>query len=82
MTCPKCGSQQVTVELIQTAGKTARHGTGFGGKLNNTARAIAALSTLGVSNLFWKKSKGTEKTRFVTEKICLCQSCGHSWPMP
>lgn len=79
MTCPKCGSENVTIEMVQTGGRTAKHSTGFGGKLNNTARAITAISTLGMSNLVWKKSKGTEKTKFKNEKVCLCQDCGNSW---
>ena len=79
MTCPKCGSGNVTIEMVQTGGRTAKHGTGFGGKLNNTARAVTAISTLGMSNLVWKKSKGTEKTKFKNEKVCLCQDCGNSW---
>lgn len=79
MTCPKCGSENVTIEMVQTGGRTAKHGTGFDGKLNNTARAITAISTLGMSNLVWKKSKGTEKTKFKNEKVCLCQDCGNSW---
>lgn len=32
-----------------------------------------------MSNLVWKKSKGTEKTRFKNQKVALCQSCGHDW---
>lgn len=79
MQCPKCGSENVTIELVQTEGKTAKHGTGLGGNVNNSARAFTALCTCGISNLFWKKSKGTEKTKFKNEKVCLCQDCGNSW---
>ena len=79
MKCPECGSENVNIELIQSQGKTSKKGTGLGGKLNNTARALTAISTLGMSNLIWKKSKGTEKTKFTNQKICLCQNCGHSW---
>ena len=79
--CPVCHSKNVTIEVIQTASRTAKHGTGLGGKINNTARALTAVSTLGMSNLVWKKSKGTEKTKFKNEKVCLCQNCGNSWPV-
>lgn len=79
MICPQCGSENVTIEMVQTGGRTAKHGTGFGGKLNNTARAVTAVSTLGLSNLVWKKSKGTEKMKLINEKVCLCQNCGNSW---
>jgi DNA-directed RNA polymerase subunit M/transcription elongation factor TFIIS len=79
MKCPKCGSENVTIEMMQSTGKTAKHGAGLAGNINNAARAITAISTLGMSNLVWKKSKGTEKTKFKNVKICLCQNCGNSW---
>lgn len=47
--------------------------------MNNMARATAAVCTLGVSNLVWKKSKGTNKTKTVNEKVGVCQNCGNSW---
>lgn len=79
MICPKCRSENVTIEMMQTKGKTAKHGTGLLGNINNAARATTAICTLGMSNLVWKKSKGTEKTKFKNEKVCLFQNCGHSW---
>lgn len=77
--CPKCKSENVTVELVQTSGKTKKHGAGLGGHINNAARGITAVCTLGASNLIWKKSEGSEKTKFKNEKMCICQSCGNSW---
>lgn len=56
-----------------------KHGVGFGGHMNNAARGLTAVCTLGMSNLVWKKSKGTEKTKFENQKVCLCQNCGSSW---
>lgn len=79
MICPKCKSENVTIEMMQKGGRTAKHGTGLGGNINNAARAVTAISTLGLSNLVWKKSKGTEKTKFKNVKVCLCQNCGNSW---
>ena len=79
MNCPKCKSENVTVELVQTGGKTKKSGNGLGGHLNNMARATMAIGTLGMSNLVWKKSKGGEKTKFKNETICICQNCGHTW---
>ena len=79
MKCPKCKSENVTVELVQTEGKTKKHGNGLGGHVNNYLRGTAAVMTLGVSNLVWKKSKGTEKTSFKNETMCICQKCGHTW---
>ncbi len=79
MICPKCRSENVTISLAETGSKTKKTGIGLGGHLNNTARALTAVSTLGISNLVWKKSKGEEKTKTVMKKVCLCQNCGHSW---
>ena len=56
MKCPECGSENVTIEMVQTAGKTAKHGTGLGGKINNTARAITAVST-NKSSIGWMKDE-------------------------
>lgn len=79
MKCPKCGSENVTIQLIQSGEKTKKHGVGLGGHVNNAARGLTAVCTLGMSNLVWKKSKGSEKTTIKNAKICLCQNCGSSW---
>lgn len=79
MKCPECGSENVTIQMMETGSKTSKKGNGLLGHVNNTARAITAISTLGVSNLVWKKSKGGEKTKTVMQKVCLCQNCGNSW---
>ena len=79
MTCPKCGGENVTIQMEQVSTKTKKSGVGFGGHMNNFARGITAVSTLGLSNLVWKKSTGTEKSKVENKKLCLCQNCGHSW---
>ena len=81
MVCPKCNSENVNVQIEQVSSKTKKHGNGFGGIVNNTARAATAVCTLGVSNLVWKKSKGGEKTTVENKKVCVCQNCGHSWDL-
>lgn len=79
MKCVKCAGTNLTIELLQAGGRTRKHGTGLGGNMNNAARGFTALGTLGMSNLVWKKSKGTSKTKFKTQKVAICQSCGHDW---
>lgn len=79
MNCPKCNSNNIITQIVQTGGKTKKHGNGIGGHLNNTARGLTALCTLGLSNLVWKKSKGNEKISFKNETLCVCQNCGHTW---
>lgn len=63
MVCPKCGSENVTVQMVEVGSKTAKKGNGVLGHVNNTARTLTALSTFGMSNLVWKKSKGNEKNK-------------------
>lgn len=79
MVCVNCGGENVTIEMVQSGGRTRKHGTGLGGNANNAARGLTALSTFGMSNLVWKKSKGTEKMKFTSQKVALCQNCGHDW---
>lgn len=55
MECPKCGSEAVIVQVMETKSKTKKKGIGLGGHINNTARGLTAVATLGVSNLVWKK---------------------------
>ena len=81
MVCPKCNSENVNVQIEQVSSKTKKHGNGFGGIVNNTARAATAVCTLGMSNLVWKKSQGGEKTTVENKKVCVCQNCGHSWDL-
>lgn len=79
MQCPKCGSDNVIIQMEQVGGRTRKHGPGLGGNLNNAARGLTAVCTFGMSNLVWKKSKGTEKVKYKNEKVCICQNCGNSW---
>lgn len=69
----------VGVEMLQSGGRTRTHGTGLGGNMNNAAHGLTAVSTLGMSNLVWKKSKGTQKMKYKNQKTAICQSCGHGW---
>lgn len=79
--CPKCGSNNVQIQMIETGSKTRKHGNGLLGHVNNQARAVTGLMTLGASNLVWKKSKGGEKTKIQNAKVCICQNCGNSWEL-
>lgn len=81
MVCPECKSENVSIQMVEAGSKTSKKGNGLLGHVNNTARAITAVSTLGMSNLVWKKSKGGEKTKTKMVKMCLCQNCGHSWEL-
>lgn len=79
LSCPTCGGSDVQVQLVEQGQMTTKKGVGFGGHVNNAARATTAVMTLGMSNLVWKKSKGTNKTNTVTATMGICQSCGNTW---
>ena len=77
--CPKCKSEDVSVQMMEAGSETKKSGNGLGGNAWNAARGIAAISTLGMSNLVVPKAKGKSKTKVVLQKVCLCQHCGHDW---
>ena len=89
--CPKCGSHNANTQMVDTGGFSTtrtdmkKSGNGLGGNIHNFNRGILALGTGGVSNLFVKKAKGSEKTTSTTsytphnKKISICQDCGFSF---
>lgn len=79
MECPECGSDNVQVQMVEQGQTTSKKGVGFGGHMNNMARGMTAVATLGMSNLVWKKSKGTNKTKTVNATVGICQNCGHTF---
>lgn len=79
MECPNCGSSNIQVQLVEQGQKTTKKGVGFGGHMNNMARAATAVCTLGASNLVWKKSSGTNKTTTQNATMGICQDCGSTW---
>ena len=81
MVCPKCGSENVKIDSVQTGAKTKKKSNGFLQIMMNFIRFIFVVCTLGLAALFWKKNKGNSKTTFIMQKVCSCQSCGHSWTL-
>ena len=79
MQCTQCHSDNVQISMIQEAGRVRHTGVGIAGHTNNAARGLMAVSTLGMSNLVWKKSKGGSSQKFKNRKMCVCQDFGHSW---
>lgn len=67
--CPKCKSENVSVQMMTTEMKTKKYGTGFGGKLHNTGRALLAVGTFGISNDFVRERLGEEKTEIGSKKV-------------
>lgn len=69
MMCPNCGSENVTIEIQQATTYTKKHGNGIGGHLNNAARGLTAFCTLGMSNLVWKRARGTKRLSLKTKRF-------------
>lgn len=75
MNCPKCGSENVNVQVIQTGAKTSKKGNGC---LWSIGRFMLIICTGGVW-LLVGRHKGTGKTKITNQTVCVCQSCGYRW---
>ena len=73
--CPKCGSTNVSFQVVQTGAitNTKKKGCLFG-----IGRLILIICTCGLW-LLWGKKKSRSKTTYINEKIAVCQNCGHHW---
>ena len=74
-TCPKCGSNHISFQVIQT-GATTR--TKEKGCLYSLGRLILIVCTLGLWLVFGRK-KSKSKTTFTNKKVAICQNCGYQW---
>ncbi len=79
LTCPRCGSTNVSVQLVEQGQRTKRSGVGFSGNLNNCLRFVAMVFTLGIAGLFWKRAEGVNDTETDTSTMGICQTCGYVW---
>lgn len=75
MVCPKCGSENVTVQVQQTSAKTKAKGNGC---LWSIGRWCLIICTCGLW-LLVGKHKGTGKTKIKNETVAVCQDCGNTW---
>lgn len=75
MVCPKCGSDNVSVQLVQTGSRSSYNGRGC---LWEMGRLMLIFCTCGLW-LLVGKSKGRGRTKVKNKKTCVCQSCGNSW---
>lgn len=79
--CPKCGSTNVSVQMVATGSRTKKSGVGLVGNSYNTFRTIMNVFTLGIFGKIMPKATGKEKTKINNKKMAVCQSCGHSWKL-
>lgn len=77
MICPKCGSEGVNVQMVQTSAKSSTKGKGI---LFTIGRRLLIIFTLGLWLLFGKK-KAKTTTKFTNKKVALCQKCGEQWDL-
>lgn len=75
MVCPRCGSSNISIQIMQSAAKTHTRGTGF---MQWFFRPLLIVCTAGLWLLIGKR-KSTSKTKFKNEKLAICQNCGKSW---
>ena len=75
MICPKCGSQNVNVQIEQISAKTKTRKMGC---LWRIGRLLLIICTAGLWLLIGKR-KGTEKTKFKNKTVVVCQDCGYHW---
>lgn len=75
MTCPKCGSSNVDVQLVQDSAVTRTKKTGC---LWRLGRLLLIVCTLGLWLIIGKR-KSKSKTTYSTSKVAVCKQCGHSW---
>ena len=75
MTCPKCKSENVTVQVVQTNMQTRERGRGC---LWSIGRGFLICCTFGLW-LLVGKSKGKNNTKIKSESQAVCQNCGNRW---
>lgn len=79
MKCPKCKSNNVKVQMVEVGSTTKRRGVGLLGSTYNAVRGVTSFATLGIAGKILPKAEGKNKTKVNTEKVAICQECGHSW---
>lgn len=75
MTCPKCGSENVNIQMVQTGASSKTKNKGC---LFTLVRWLLIICTLGLWLVFGKK-KASTKTKFQNKKVAICQNCGNQW---
>lgn len=80
MICPKCGSQNVTVQAVEEFKlKTKHHSTFYwlliGWWLELLLWIFLTVPRLLIAMFGHKRQKLVSKTK----SICVCQTCGHHW---
>ncbi len=75
MVCPKCKSENVTIQMVQTGSKSSHKA---GGCLWGIGRMTLIICTFGLW-LLVGKHKGGSDTKIKNKKIAICQNCSYQW---
>lgn len=75
MKCPKCGSENVNIQVVQTGAKSSTKNKGC---LFTLGRWLLIICTCGLWLIFGRKKSKTT-TKFQSKKVAICKSCGHQW---
>jgi hypothetical protein len=73
--CSNCGSENVSVQIVQTAAKSRTKNKGC---LYTLGRWFLIICTCGLWLLFGKK-KAKTTTKFINKKVAICQNCANQW---
>lgn len=76
--CPKCNSNNVSVQMVNSSMKTRNYSNGFSGQAHNAGKRMLSFATLGISDLFVRARLGEEETNISSTKVYVCQNCGYT----
>ena len=80
MTCPKCGSDKVTVQLVSETQITPQHHSAIWWICVGWWWLFFKWIFLTLPALIVKLFKGKKtKTTTIHKSMCICQNCGHTW---
>ncbi len=73
--CARCGSNNIQVSMVQTGAKTNTRNASLSSRIG---RMLLIYLTAGIWLLVTKR-KTQSKTKFINQKMAVCQNCGYSW---
>lgn len=78
MICPRCGSNNVNVNVINEVYQKPQHGVLWWIFIGWWWRILWFIF-FGMWYILWRALRGGKKTVNVQRTMCVCQTCGHSW---
>lgn len=79
MKCPKCGSENVNVQMVSETKLKKKHGCLYWILVGWYLEPILWLF-LTIPKLIYQLFKPRKyKTKTIHKSLCVCQDCGHHW---